>query len=301
MRGSNRSWRAIGALAALSVVSAVPAGARQVMGGRAVTLDVRPEDDAFAGSWLLLTAEVRRPALFEVVLGRRPGRAAAPSGLADPLGTSRQLAFAAAAALVKPLVVDAIDADSVADKAGLKVGDIIGEVDGVTPSAVAIDFALQEQRSVLLRVVRGDAVHFINLFPSTSSDSGLHLRAAELRDAPVVDTGAVQGTSAGLLFALIDVDLMTSGDLTGGRRIAATGVILGDGTVEPVEAYEVKLKAAHRARADAVLTPFGVDEVRAQELASGTSVLTVQSLGHALWTLCAAGGRSSFCGNTPAT
>jgi hypothetical protein len=272
------------------------------MGGRATELSVRAEDSEFVGTWLLLTAEVRRPALFEVVLGRRPGQAAAAvQGLSDPMATSRQLAFAAAASVVHPLVVARVEPGSPAEQAGVQVGDIVGEIDGAMPQTLALDLAMQSGRSALVRVVRGDVVRHLVLFPDASGVSGATLRAATLRDAPVVDTGAVQGTSAGLLFALIDVDLMTSGDLTGGRRIAATGVILGDGQVSPVEAYEVKLKAAHRARADAVLTPMGIDEVAAQSLASGTSVLTVDSLTHALWTLCATGGQSSFCANVSPT
>ena len=57
-----------------------------------------------------------------------------------------------------------------------------------------------------------------------------------LDDLPVVDLdiGELGGPSAGLAFALTLADVLTDGDLTGGRTIAATGQLGADGEVQAV-------------------------------------------------------------------
>jgi hypothetical protein len=65
-------------------------------------------------------------------------------------------------------------------------------------------------------------------------------------------TGGAAGTSAGLLFALADLDVLTPGRLAGGLRVAATGSIGADGSVTSVRMMEAKLTAAALAGADVV-------------------------------------------------
>src|SRR5207244_3683307 len=48
-----------------------------------------------------------------------------------------------------------------------------------------------------------------------------------------IDTQKVGGPSAGLAFTLAIIDDLTSGDITGGRRVAVTGTIAPGGTVGP--------------------------------------------------------------------
>jgi len=68
-------------------------------------------------------------------------------------------------------------------------------------------------------------------------------------------TAADEGTSAGLLFALADIDLLTAGPLAGRLRVAATGSIGSDGSVTAVRMVDAKLAAARLAAVDVVFAP----------------------------------------------
>ena len=68
-------------------------------------------------------------------------------------------------------------------------------------------------------------------------------------------TGATDGPSAGLVFALADLDLVTPGRLGGDLRVAGTGAIGSDGTVTAVRMVDAKLAAARAAGADVFFTP----------------------------------------------
>jgi PDZ domain-containing protein len=70
-----------------------------------------------------------------------------------------------------------------------------------------------------------------------------------------ISSGGVGGPSAGLMYALGLYDLLTPGDLTGGRTIAGTGEIFTDGTVGPIGSIDEKVISAQRAGADVFLVP----------------------------------------------
>jgi len=63
------------------------------------------------------------------------------------------------------------------------------------------------------------------------------------------------GPSAGLMFTLGIYDLVTSQDLTGGRKIAGTGTIDLEGNVGPIGGVQQKVVAAERAGAEYFLSP----------------------------------------------
>ena len=65
----------------------------------------------------------------------------------------------------------------------------------------------------------------------------------------------VGGPSAGLMFTLTVLNLITPQDLTGGRKIAGTGTIALDGTVGPIGGVEQKVAAAEAAGAAYFLAP----------------------------------------------
>jgi hypothetical protein len=65
----------------------------------------------------------------------------------------------------------------------------------------------------------------------------------------------LDGPSAGLLYALADLDLLTPGRLAGGLRVAATGALGSDGVVTSVRMVDAKLAAARLADADVFFAP----------------------------------------------
>lgn len=65
----------------------------------------------------------------------------------------------------------------------------------------------------------------------------------------------VGGPSAGLMFALGIVDRLEPGSLTGGRYVAGTGEITGDGEVRPIGGIQQKLVGARDKGATVFLVP----------------------------------------------
>ncbi len=70
-----------------------------------------------------------------------------------------------------------------------------------------------------------------------------------------MSSGAIGGPSAGLMWSLGLYDILTPGDLTGGRTIAGTGEIGLDGKVYPIGGIEEKIVAAAHANASVFLVP----------------------------------------------
>jgi Lon-like protease len=70
-----------------------------------------------------------------------------------------------------------------------------------------------------------------------------------------ISSGDIGGPSAGLMWALGLYDLLTPGDLTGGRTVAGTGQIAPDGTVFAIDGVQEKIAAAADAGATVFLVP----------------------------------------------
>jgi hypothetical protein len=70
-----------------------------------------------------------------------------------------------------------------------------------------------------------------------------------------VHTGNDTGGSAGLIFTLAYIDLLTPATFVGNLRVAGTGVVDFEGDVLPVSNVEVKVAAAILTRPDVVFTP----------------------------------------------
>jgi PDZ domain-containing protein len=79
-----------------------------------------------------------------------------------------------------------------------------------------------------------------------------------------ISSGSIGGPSAGLAWALGLYDLLTPGDLAGGRTIAVTGELGNDGTVFPIGAPQEKVAAAADAGASVLILPRGnLEQARA--------------------------------------
>ena len=104
-----------------------------------------------------------------------------------------------------------------------------------------------------------------------------------------ISSGAVGGPSAGLAFALVMLDVLTPGELTGGKRVAVTGSIHLDGSVGNVGGVTQKAVTARNAGAQLIIVP----EASLGAALSGAGdvpVVGVATLDDALQALVAAGG-----------
>lgn len=102
----------------------------------------------------------------------------------------------------------------------------------------------------------------------------------------------IGGASAGLVHALLYVEYLGAGDLSGGLVVAATGVIDAEGRITTVGGMEVKAEAAAAAGADVLFVP------RANAAAAegrGVDVVAVGSLHDAVRWLCQQGGTDTVC------
>ena len=100
-----------------------------------------------------------------------------------------------------------------------------------------------------------------------------------------IDSGDIGGPSAGLMWALGLYELMTPGDLTGGRTIAGTGTIDLRGHVGPIGGIRDKVVAAEHAGATIFLAPAeDMNELAAVDTGA-MKVISVATFGDALQAL----------------
>ena len=100
-----------------------------------------------------------------------------------------------------------------------------------------------------------------------------------------IEAGGVDGNSAGLAFTLGLADLLTPGELTGGKRVGVTGTIEADGKVGPVGSIAQKTVAMGRSGVDHLLVPAGQGAeatARAEEALEVTEVATLDQAFEAL-------------------
>ena len=110
--------------------------------------------------------------------------------------------------------------------------------------------------------------------------------AAQIRlPIPVkIDAGSIGGPSAGLAFAL-DVLEELGRDVTRGYKVAATGELDMDGTVEPIGGVKQKAIGVRRAGVDVFLVPAGDNAKEARKCAGPVKVIPVESFRQALHAL----------------
>lgn len=106
----------------------------------------------------------------------------------------------------------------------------------------------------------------------------------------------IGGPSAGLAFTLEVLDLLTEGELTGGRLVAATGTMELDGSVGQVGGVAQKAVAVRKAGAELFLVPAGELEEARRHAGKGLQVEEVTSLEDALRILSTFGGNGLALG-----
>jgi PDZ domain-containing protein len=109
------------------------------------------------------------------------------------------------------------------------------------------------------------------------------------------DIDKIGGPSAGTMFALGIIDVLTPGEMTGGKDIAGTGTMNLAGEVGPIGGIQQKLLAARRDGAEWFLAPrANCNEVR-DHVPDGLHVVSVTTLAeahHAVETIGAGDGAS---------
>ena len=182
--------------------------------------------------------------------------------------------------------------------ATLKKGDAISAVDGTAITSAAqltsLIRATRPGQAILLRYLRaGRAATATVTAGASKSDAkqGALGIGIDQRPAPPLkitfDIKDIGGPSAGLMFSLGIIDLLTPADLTGGRFIAGTGTIDDDGKVGPIGGIHQKLVGARGAGATVFLTPAANCAEARQLIPSGLRLVKVSTLGGALSVLAA--------------
>lgn len=147
-----------------------------------------------------------------------------------------------------------------------------GKLLNVTFTANIFDSAMtNEQRLEAIGIMSLTELHSLE-----PADEGKRLK---------ITAGDIGGPSAGLVFALQAVDLLTKGDLSGGLRIAATGTITVDGKVGAIGGIRQKIVIASKEGAQLFLAPadnFEVAEAKAKALGTKMKVVSVRTLQEAV-------------------
>ncbi|OHV37431.1 MULTISPECIES: YlbL family protein [Pseudofrankia] len=217
------------------------------------------------------------------------------------------------------VVVVAVPTDSPAT-GKLSPGDIVTEVNG-TPVHSQV-----ELRGEIGKAKPGEDVKITFQHGATSSSSSSSSNGGGTPTTTVITTGTapddktrpiigitttekrtypftvririsdVGGPSAGLMFALGIIDLLTPGQLTGGRIIAGTGTIDTTGKVGPIGGIQQKILGARGSGATVFLVPADNCADAKKMAPSGLTLIKVDKLSNALDALEKLGGpqRSSI-------
>lgn len=139
---------------------------------------------------------------------------------------------------------------------------------------------------------------------STQGFLGVLLRTKEQKfDFPFdvgIDSGTIGGPSAGLAFTLGVIDTLSTGELTGSKRVAVTGTIEIDGTVGDVGGVAQKTAAVRAAGAQVFLVPKGEFVEAKKHAGRSLEVVKVETLDQAITALARLGGDVSALGKAPA-
>jgi len=197
----------------------------------------------------------------------------------------------------------------------LSVGDVVTAVNGkATLTALALDHSLAGYHSgqtVTLTVRKGGTAApspvpvtlkstVVNLgYKTQGKDTYAHVDLGIDPENQVdftypfpvkIDVADIGGPSAGLAMTLGVIDALTSGSLTGGRTVAATGTIDAQGDVGPVGGVPQKTVAVENAGASIFLVPPEEYKDAMSKDRPGLKVYAVSTLDQALKILAAHGG-----------
>jgi len=172
----------------------------------------------------------------------------------------------------------------------LEQGDVLTGLDGTAVQD------LPQLREALQQVPPGDPVTVtvqrsgqpvdVEVTTGPGQDSGTVLGvllspAYEFPFDVTVEIENIGGPSAGMMFSLGIVDLLSPGAMTGGAEVAGTGTIDASGQVGPIGGVQQKLYGAERAGADWFLAPAANCDEVVGHVPEGLRVVRVETLGQA--------------------
>jgi Lon-like protease len=191
------------------------------------------------------------------------------------------------------VTIGTVQSGSAADGV-LRKGDVVTAYDG---GSIQDSCSLQDAvvaggaKASTIVVSRDGASRTIDITPKRVADGTggtrplLGVTTATTIDPPfTVDLkiDAVGGPSAGMMFALGIIDKLTPGSLTGGRHVAGTGTICGDGEVGAIGGIVQKMAAARAAGATLFLAPEGNCDEVVGHIPAGLHVVAVGTLSDSL-------------------
>jgi PDZ domain-containing protein len=174
--------------------------------------------------------------------------------------------------------------------ARLRRGDVVTGLAGATvPDLPQLRDALQETspgEPVTVRVERDGQPVDVDVRTGEGPDGttvlGVLLEPSyEFPFDVRIEIEDIGGPSAGMMFSLGIVDVLTPGAMTGGRDIAGTGTIDAAGEVGPIGGIRQKLYGAERAGADWFLAPSDNCEEVVGHVPGSLRVVSVQTLADA--------------------
>ncbi|GAB78305.1 PDZ domain-containing protein [Austwickia chelonae] len=176
--------------------------------------------------------------------------------MADAQAEAKVVAMRAAGLQVpEKVTVAAVLEDGPSAKTLVKGDQIVSMEGKALPGGAPLRARIQELKddeTLSLVVLR--AGKEVPVSVSSTAKDGRRLIGVVLSSAfdfPVevsIHAGDVGGSSAGLMFSLGLYDRLTPGELTGGRRIAGTGTIAGNGAVGAIGGIQHKMRGARETK-----------------------------------------------------
>lgn len=172
----------------------------------------------------------------------------------------------------------------------LKAGDVIEAVDGQPVTGASSLSSMINQHpagtTLQLQVLRkGQALTIPVASKSSGGSAVIGVQVRQQYKFPFnvrITVGDIGGPSAGMMFALGIVDMLTPMNLTGGKFIAGTGEITASGQVQPIGGIQQKMVGARNAGATVFLTPSGNCADALGAVPAGLKVVKVSTLSQAV-------------------
>jgi PDZ domain-containing protein len=172
----------------------------------------------------------------------------------------------------------------------LKAGDVIEAVDG---KPVAGETSLSSMitahpvgTTLQIEVLRAGKTLTVPVASKTSGGTAvIGVQVQQQYKFPFnvnITVGNIGGPSAGMMFALGNIDKLTTDNLTNGKFIAGTGEITASGQVQPIGGIQQKMVGARDAGATVFLAPAGNCADTAGAVPAGLRVVKVATLSQAV-------------------